>query len=67
MGAWMRQLKEESMKADFIWYDALCRSRRIVGVNQISTGLRLIWPSSLVQESSSFEPLIFLLLCIYTQ
>ena len=37
---WKRQVEEESMKVGLRRKDALCRSKLIVGVNKIASGLR---------------------------
>ena len=42
------------MKVGLRREDALCRSKWSVGVNQIAAGLRLIWPPSLVGETTRF-------------
>ena len=37
---WKKQVEEESVMAGLRREDALCRSKRTVGVNQIAAGLR---------------------------
>ena len=37
---WRKQVEAESMKVDFTWKNALCRSKRIVSLNLIATTFR---------------------------
>ena len=46
--------EEESVKVRLRREDALCRSRWSVGVDQIAAVLRIIWPPSLVGDSTRF-------------
>ena len=51
---WKKQVEEESVKFGLRMEGALCRSKWRVGVNQIAAGLRLIWPPSLVGDTTIF-------------
>ena len=48
---WMEQVEEESMKVGLRREDVLWRSKWIVGVYQISSRLRGIWPHSVVDTA----------------
>ena len=50
--------EEESIKIGLSREDALCRSKRIVGVNQIATQLRYVWPPSIFVETSGCRTLV---------
>ena len=45
---WRKQIEEERLKVGLRRKDALCQSNWSVGDHQITAGLRLIWPPSLV-------------------
>ena len=49
-----RQIEEESVKVGLRREDALCCSKWTVGVNKFAAGLRWIWPSSLIGDSTRF-------------
>ena len=52
---WKKQIEEESIKVGLSREDALCRSWCIVGVNLIATGLKCIWPFSIVGDTTDFK------------
>ena len=49
-----RQVGVESVMVCLRRKDALCRSKWSVGVKEIAVGLRLIWPPSLVGDTTRF-------------
>ena len=49
-----KQVAEESVKVGLRREDALCRLKCSVGINQIATGLRRIWPPSFVGDTTRF-------------
>ena len=51
---WKKQVEEESVKVGLRREDTICRSKWSVGVNKIAACLRLIWPPSLVGETTRF-------------
>ena len=48
------QVEEESVKVGLRRKDAHCRSKWSIGINQIATGLRRIWPPSLVGDTTRY-------------
>ena len=51
---WKKKVEEESMKVGMRRKDALCRSMCSVGVKKIATGLRRIWPPSIIGDTTRF-------------
>ena len=49
---WKKQVEEESVKVGLRREDALCRLKWSVVVNQISSGLRRMWPPSFVGDTT---------------
>ena len=52
--AWKKQVEEESVKVGLRMENAPCQSKWSAGVNKIAPGLRLIWPPSLVGDTTRF-------------
>ena len=48
------QVEEDSVKVGFRREDVFCRSGWCVGINKIAAGLRRIWPTSLVGDTTRF-------------
>ena len=57
---WKKQVEEESVKVGLRREDALCQSKWSVGVNQIASCLRCIWPPSFVGDTTRFSTLVSL-------
>ena len=53
-GHGIRYVDEESMKVCLRRKDQLCRSKWSVSENLIAAGLRLIWPPSLIGDTTRF-------------
>ena len=51
---WKMQVEEQSVKVGLKWEFAFCRPKWSVGINQIAAGLMLIWPPSLVWDTTRF-------------
>ena len=52
MRIWRKQAEEESMKVGLRRKDAPCCSKWSVGVSKIAAGLMLIWPHSLIGDTT---------------
>ena len=52
---WLKAVVEQSRKVGLIVNDANNRSRRRLGVNAISSMMRLIWPPLLFGYKTGFE------------